>query len=198
MKKYNISKNAFIDIVNLLNNNYDTSQDIKLRDTTPDILVKCGIKNYPMLMNSSHILDNILTEDEAKELGIYKKSINYHGLGVKKFLETIDQMDNPIAIYRWNYTKNKKYGLKDYVVLTNINNNIIPIYIETTGNYNNVEINTNKIKTIYSSNNIITKLEQNVKNGYMKKIYIKTKKTKLTTTVNAAATTNSFNDINIS
>ena len=100
MKKYNISKNAFIDIVNLLNNNYDTSQDIKLRDTTPDILVKSGIKDYPMLMNSSHILDNILTEDEAKELGIYKKSINYHGLGVKKFLETIDQMDNPVAIYR--------------------------------------------------------------------------------------------------
>lgn len=131
-------------------------------------------------------------------MGIYKKRTNYHGLGVKKFLETIDQMDNPMAIYRWNYTKNKKYGLKDYVVLTNINNNIIPIYIETTGNYNNVEINTNKIKTIYSSNNIITKLEQNVKNGYMKKIYIKTKKTKLTTTVNAAATTNSFNDTNIS
>lgn len=66
MKKYNISKNAFIDIVNLLNNNYDTSQDIKLRDTTPDILVKCGINNYPMLMNSKHILDNILTEEEAK------------------------------------------------------------------------------------------------------------------------------------
>ena len=165
MKKYNISKNAFIDIVNLLNNNYDTSQDIKLRDTTPDILVKCGIKNYPMLMNSSHILDNILTEDEAKEIGIYKKRTNYHGLGVKQFLEIINEIDNPIAIYRWNY--------------------------------NNIRMNTNKIKTVFSGNNLKSLYKKREKSYLMTKIYEK-QKTNVATTLNTAVTGNSFNETNIS
>jgi len=200
MKKYNISKNAFIDIVNLLNNNYDTSQDIKLRDATPDILVKCGIKNYPMLMNSSHILDNILTEDEVKELGIYKKRTNYHGLGVKKFLEIIKEIDNPIAIYRSNYNKDKKYGKKDYVILLEIEKygeSIIPIYVETQGNYNNIRMNANKIKTVFSGNNLKSLYKKREKFYLMTKIYEK-QKTNVATTLNTAVTGNSFNEINIS
>ena len=199
MKKYNISKNAFIDIVNLLNNNYDTSQDIKLRDTTPDILVKCGIKNYPMLMNSSHILDNILTEDEVKELGIYKKRTNYHGLGVKQFLEIINEIDNPIAIYRWNYNKDKKYGKKDYVILLEIEKygeSIITIYVETQGNYNSIRMNANKIKTVFSGNNLKSLYKKREKSYLVTKIY--EKKTNVATTLNTAVTGNSFNEINIS
>ena len=66
--EYHISNNSLNDIVALLNNNYDTSQDIKLRDYTPKILVQNGIKNLPMLMNSKHILCNILNEQQAKKI----------------------------------------------------------------------------------------------------------------------------------
>ena len=40
-------------------------------------------------MNSNHVLENILTEREAKSMILYNKDGHYHGLGVKKFLEFI-------------------------------------------------------------------------------------------------------------
>lgn len=173
--KNNLSENILQDITLLLNGEYDTSQTIKLRDHTPEILVKYGIKDLPMLMNSTHIIDNILTKTEAIKKNIYNSRKNYHGLGVKNYLEIINSMDNPIAIYRWNNKKGKKYTEKDYVLLTNMIYNrkqiIIPIYVETKGNYNYTMLDTNKIKSIYGVSNIEQILNQRVKMGEMIKIY---------------------------
>lgn len=175
--KNNLSKNVLKDINSLLSGKYDTSQNIKLREHTPKVLVKSGIKDLPMLMNSSHILDNILTETEAKNKNIYKRGTNYHGLGVKNYLETINSIDNPVAIYRWTNQQSKKYTDKDYVLLTNNffdgKQIIVPIYIETKGNYNYTRLNTNKIKSIYGINDIEQTLNNRVKKGQMIKIYEK-------------------------
>ena len=173
--EYHISNNSLNDIVALLNNNYDTSQDIKLRDYTPKILVQNGIKNLPMLMNSKHILCNILNEQQAKKLNIFDSNSNYHGLGVKLFLNTINSLDKPIAIYRWNDIKGKKYSSNNYIFLTSQKINgkriIVPIYIETKGNYNYTRLDTNKIKTVYEVANIHNILTQRIKNGEMIKLY---------------------------
>lgn len=168
-KRYNISSNALKDITKLLNGKYDTSQDIKLRDFTPKILVNYGIKDLPMLMNSTHILANILTKEEAKELNNYNKDVNYHGLGVKQFLNTINLIDNPIAIY-----ENK--NCKDYIILTNQTNDykekiIVAIYIETKGNYNNIRTDTNKIKSLYGKNKFNEYIQRKIKMGDFIKIY---------------------------
>lgn len=200
-KQYHVSQNALSDINSLLNGTYDTSQNIKLRDYTPKELVNAGIKDLPMLMNSSHVLDNILTEEEAKNRGIFKSGTTYHKLGVKNYLEIIDSMDNPVAIYQWIQKPGMKYGNNDFVVLTNKNidgkDSIVPVYIETKGNYNYARLDTNKIKSVYNDLGLENKLEQNVKNGNMNKIY-DNKKTNIATTVNIAATGNSFDMDNIS
>ena len=170
-EKYHLSINALNDINKLLKGDYDTSQDIKLRDNTFKILVNNGVKDLPMLMNSSHILENILTKNEAIKLKIFKKKTNYHGLGVKKFLEVIYSLDAPELIL-----KNKK--CKDYIIVTKLYNNnfeqiIVPIYIETRGNYNNMEIDTNKIKTVYGKRNINNYINQNIKIGKFIIVYNK-------------------------
>lgn len=200
MKFKNLSNNALIDIVDLLDGKYDTSQDIKLREHTPKVMLKCGLEDYEMLMNSKHIICNIITIKEAKEMGIYNKRNNYHGLGVYMFLDILNSIDNPIGIYRWINNQYGKYNENNYVILTSKKINqesvIVPIYINTTGNYNYLKLATNKIKSVYSIGNENT-LDRKVEFGYMEKIYSK-KKTNIATTVNTAATGNSFSNENIS
>lgn len=167
----NISKNAFEDIVKLLRNEYDTSQDIKLRDNSPEKMLDLGLNNFPMLMNSSHIISNILSKDEAKEKHFYKKGTNYHSLGVKKFFEVINSLDNPLAIY-------KKLDNVNYIIITNIYNSdtekiIVPVYYNTLGNYGNEEIKTTKIKSIYGKRNLAKYLKRNIDCGQLIEIYNK-------------------------
>lgn len=170
-KQYNISNDLLININKLINNEYDTSQDIKLRDNTPKILVQNGIDNLPMLMNSTHVLSNILKEEDAKKMNLYRKDTNYHELGIKKFIEVIDSIDNPVAVY-------KHKNLKDYIILTEKINDynekiIVTIYIQTKGNYNRVRMDTNKIKSIYGKNNVDKYINKNIKQGIFTEIYKK-------------------------
>ena len=72
----NISENLSDDIDKILNKG-TIREKIKVRETTPEKLHKYGVKNLPMTMTSSHILENILTEREAKNKGfkVNKKHI---------------------------------------------------------------------------------------------------------------------------
>ena len=135
-----------------------------------------------MLMNSSHVIENILTEEEAKKKRLQiNKNIHYHGLGIKIFIDAIESLDRPTAVFQWQSNNINNYTNKDYIVLTKLINNdnqriIIPIFIETRGNYFDVstkeitQINTNKIKSIYGRNKIFTYLNNYIKNGSLKKI----------------------------
>ena len=73
-----ISQNISKDIDNVLNN-INERTPVKLRDYTPQVLVKNGIKNLPMYENPSHIRKNILTIKEAQNLGlIVNPKDHYH------------------------------------------------------------------------------------------------------------------------
>ena len=172
--KSNLSKNISKDIDNVLNN-INKRIPVKLRDHTPKILVQHGIKDLPMYENPAHIRKNILTEKEAKKLGI---SINirdhYHSLGKNLFIQVIDSLDKPRAIFK------NKNG-KDYLILTVVkdqdnNNIIVPIEIETTTVVNKIKIKTNRIKTIFGYEpingiNLNDYIKHNIKNGIFIKIY---------------------------
>ena len=173
-----LSKNISKDIDNVLNN-INARQPVKLRDHTPKILVQNGIKDLPMYENPAHIRKNILTEKEAKKLGV---SINirdhYHGLGKNLFMKVIDSLDNPRAIFK------NKNG-KDYLILTVIkdrdnNNIVVPIEIETTTVVHKIKIQTNRIKTIYGYDNKVLDLDKYIKKhikiGNITKIYEQKKK----------------------
>lgn len=149
--KNNVSKDIKEDIDKVLNNIYPKSQQVKVRDTTPEVLLNNNVKDLPMLITQRHIKSIIYSLKEAKKLKLPTKNINYHGLGKELFLKVINNLDNPKAIY--------KKDNNNYIIITefmDIFNReiIIPIQINGKGLYNNKYIDENQIKSVYGRNNL--------------------------------------------
>jgi hypothetical protein len=102
-----MKKEVEIDIDNILQNINDRNP-VRLRDNTPKILVANGIKDLPMYENPSHIRKNILTEEEAKLVGLKIDSKNhYHGLGKEIYMRVIESLDNPRVVFKLINTKKR-------------------------------------------------------------------------------------------
>lgn len=149
---YHVTNTLSDDIDNIISN-INERNPVKLRDFTPKILVQNGVKDLPMYENPSHIRKNILTEAEAKKLGIQiNQKDNYHGLGKDTYIKAIDSLDNPRAIFKYN-NKNQK-GNDVFLVLTIVkdskgNNIIVPIEIETDTVTGGNRIDINRVETVY-------------------------------------------------
>ena len=94
-------------------------------------------------------------------------------MGVNNYLKAIDSLDNPVAIYQ--YTNKGKYNTDNYVALTSITDSngnliIIPIEINKRGQYNSVEIDINRIKTVYGRETL-NYFKNKVANNELKEIY---------------------------
>lgn len=157
--KYHVS-NAFSDEIDkALRNELKSSNQIKARDYTPEILVKNGVSDKPMLITQRHVKSVIYTESEAKKIGLpTNKGIHYHGLGKDLLIKAIDNMDNPSEIY--------KQDSKHYLIITEIKNDagdnvIIPVKIDGKGAYNDVYIDENQIKSVYGKSNLGEYLKRN-------------------------------------
>lgn len=169
--KYHISEtlNKELDAV-LSDINY--RNPVRLRDFTPETLVNNGVKDLPMYENPAHIRKNILTESEAKQLGLkINKDDNYHGLGKDIYMKAVDSLDNPRVIF-----KNSNTG--DYIVLTTIkdadnNTIIVPIEIETTTTSNNINIDINRVKSIYGYDRKTPDLNEYIKKNINSNVFTK-------------------------
>ena len=172
--KYHVNKDINKNVDNVLEN-INERNPVKLRDYTPKILVDNGIKDLPMYENPSHIRKNILTEQEAKQLGLsIGTRDHYHGLGKDIYIKAIDSLDNPRVIFK------NKNG-KDYLILAmikdkNNNNIVVPIEIQTETYINRIRIDTNRIKSVYGYekiNNIDLNeyIKNNLKKQKFQKIY---------------------------
>lgn len=172
--KYHISSNLRENI-DIVLNNINERNPVRLRDYTPSILVKNGIKDLPMYENASHIRKNIFTEAEAIQKGLsVGKRDHYHGLGKEIYIKAIDSLDNPRVIFKNN--KNNEYLILTVVKDNKGNNIVVPIEIETTTNLNKVKLDINRVKTVYGYekiNNIDLNdyIKHNIKNSKMTKIY---------------------------
>lgn len=181
-EKFHLSKNALNEVNDALNNkNTDINSMVKLRDYTPKQLVSVGVSDLPMLVRKGHLRENILTDTEANNKGYSTKGKHYHGLGIDTYMKAIDSLDEPIAVYQ--YTDKGKYSKDNFIVLTEVkdssnNNIIVPIEIHKKGQYNKVEIDTNRIKTTYGKSNS-NYFDNMVKNGSLVEIYNKKRSTKL-------------------
>ena len=181
---YHVSSNLSNDIDYLLKNG-PVRGKIKVRDFTPTALTNEGVENIPMVMVSSHIVENILTEQEARKLGLpIGKRHHYHGIGKETFIKAIDSLDSPVGIFKWSKNKHNGYGENDYIILTSVENLngeriIVPLFLKK--NKSNVyEISTktldvlqsNEVKTVYGKKSVYKYLNNYLKDGSLKKIKI--------------------------
>ena len=156
--KYHVSENFSNEIDKVLNNELKSNSQVKARDYTPKILVDNGIQDLPMLITQNHIKSTIYTKQEAENLGLSTKNINYHGLGKDLLIKAIDNLDNPQAIY--------KTSENNYLIVTEFKDNngkeiIVPIQINGKGRYNDVFIDENQIKSVYGRNNLDNYINSN-------------------------------------
>lgn len=181
-ERYALSANAKAEVKKALNDkNY--SGEIKLTDSSPSILLtQNGVRNLPMIMNASHLRENIFTEAEAKKIGLrVHKSINYHGLGEDLFLTVIDDLDNVTEAYRGTKNAEKSERREKYFLLisqhTDKDGNIIniPVYINEKGLYNRVFIDTNKISTVFGRSEFRKYINEQISKGNL--VRIKTRST---------------------
>lgn len=179
---HHLSQDALNEVDDALNNpKTDINSMVKLRDFTPEQLVSVGVNDLPMLVRKGHLRENILTSLEAKEKGYSTKGKHYHGLGIDTYMNAIDSLDNPIAVYQ--YTDKGNYSKDNFIVLTEVkdsdnNNIIVPIEIHKRGQYNRVEIDTNRIKTTYGRETA-NYFNNMVNNGSLIEIYNKKRSAKL-------------------
>lgn len=154
----NISDNFSNEIDQVINGTYSSSNQVKARDYTPKILVDNGVKDLPMLITVNYIKSTILTKKEAQMKKLYRKNINYHGLGKNLLIKVINNMDYPLGIY--------KKGDNNYIIITGVKNKdgdniIVSVKIDAKGIYNNVYIDENQITSVYMKKN----LENYIKNN---------------------------------
>lgn len=179
IQRYHVSSNLSAEIDQVLNGKYDSNNDVRLRDYTPKVLTELGIKDYPMLMNQDHLKENILSASKARKLGIYNKDGNYHNLGKDIFIKAIDNLDNPLMVMK-SISQNKK---NTFVIVTDVQNKIgeqiiVPIYLEGKGNYNNIRIDTNKVKTVYGKKDIKQLVDNTIKGDINNILYMTEDKNK--------------------
>ena len=172
MNKTTLSSSVFREVVSVVTETQEEAarnpnQFVKLRDTTIDILVKNGIENLPMLERRGHVRENILTELEAIKLGFSIKNKRFHGLGVKIYLDIINSLDNPVAVYQ--YIDDKNHFIIETSIEINGIKSVVPIMIKQQGIYNNVRINFNKIRTTFFPNkDYISRL---IEKGKIKEVF---------------------------
>jgi hypothetical protein len=176
--RYQISENAEKDVQALLEGKKFT-EDIKLTDSSPRIILgHKGVKNLPMLMKPSHIMENILTTEEAKrrDLEIDPEKIHYHGLGKTRFLNIIRGLDNVNQAYRGTKNAANSSRRENYFLLISTlkdaEGNVInvPVYINEQGRYNQVSIDTNKIGTVFGREQLQRYIQKEIKNGNLVRI----------------------------
>lgn len=175
--KYSLSANAKSDVHSaLVDKNY--VGEVKLTDTSPSILLsQKGVRNLPMVMNASHIRENVFTEAEAKAKGLrVSKNINYHGLGEDLFLKVIDDLDNVREAYRGTKNADDPERRENYFLLisqqTDKDGNVInvPVFINEKGVYNRVFIDTNKIATVFGRSELREYIKQQIAKGNLVRI----------------------------
>ena len=174
---YALRKEAISEVEQAISNkNYD--KEIKLTDSSPAILVsQKGVKNLPMMMVASHVRENILTEKEAKALGL---TVNihkhYHGLGKTLFLNVIDSLDNVTEAYRGTKNAEKSERRENYFLLisqhkdSNGDTINVPVYVNQYGRYNRIFVETNKIATVFGRDNFKAYIQNEIAKGNLVRI----------------------------
>lgn len=152
--------------------------EIKLTENTPSILLsQKGVRDLPMLMKTSHIRENIFTEEEAKNRGLkVNKNINYHGLGDALFFKVIDGLDGVTEAYRGTKNAENSERREKYFLLvsqyTDAAGDVIniPIYINEKGLYNRVMVDTNKLATVFGKEGFRKYIQRELQKGNLVRI----------------------------
>ncbi len=174
---YALSQSASVEIEKAITDKF-YDKEIKLTDSSPSILIsQKGVDNLPMVIKASHARENILTEEEAKKLGLSITSDkHFHGLGKTLFLKVIDGLDGVTRAYRGTKNAENSDRRENYFLLisqykdTNGNTINVPIFINKGSIYNEVYMVANKVATVFGRDNFEDYIQRQISKGNLVKI----------------------------
>lgn len=129
------------------NKNNDTNNAILVSEYSPDWMIKSGYNDKPLLITKKHI-------ESAMGLG---NSRNLHNVSEKVVSELPSLIKDPIAVL--NYRGNDLLAI---LKATDKDGNILIAAIrpDGTGTYNNIEIDSNFIKSLYGKDSVVRYLDK--------------------------------------
>lgn len=149
---------------------------ILISENSPELFKKYQIFDLPLYENPSHVRKNILSVEEARKIGLSISSRDhFHHLGVIGYLSALDNLWNPLIIYKNTYNNELFVVLDLYDQFGNII--VIPIEMSAITHIYNKELLVNRIKSVYGYNNTNIKLmdyiNYKIKSNAFIKIYEK-------------------------
>ncbi len=203
--RYSLKEDAKTEVKKALSNKF-YDKEIELTYNTPSIIAEQkGARDLPMFMVASHIRENILTEKEARKMGLkVNPDINYHGLGESLFYKVIDDLDEVVEAYRGTPKADNPSRREKYFILISQhkdkNGDVIniPVYINEHGRKNKVFIDVNKVATVFGKENLRDYLQREIRKGNLVRIKKRNTQTSESTSPINADYEKDVSNINIS
>ena len=175
--QYSLKESAIKEIDQALSDKmYD--KEIQLTDSSPSILTsQRGVRNLPMMMIASHVRENILTEEEARKMGLsVNSSKHYHGLGKELFVKVINELDEVTQAYRGTKNADNPERRENYFLLISQQKDAkgdvinVPVYVNEKGVYNRVFVDTNKVATVFGREEFSEYIKRELAKGNLVRI----------------------------
>ena len=206
--KYEVSeegRNELIKRITPGQNEDWTNNNIVLKNVLPKTLQNYDQSNSPSVIES-HVLNNLFTKEQynnlAEAAGLLAvkddSGKNFHAVGVMDYIEAINGMDDPLAVYQYTNT-DKKHKTNEFIFVTKhpapVKNNkdgsnklsktgqqiwgnmVVAYQITDKADVDNLPkvkgkpVEANVIKTVFSSENALSQYEAKVAKGEMVRVF---------------------------
>ena len=96
---YSISDSLETDLQKVLDGKFRPHEEIYIGETSNFLTDVIGADALRVTMPPAKAYSAMVTEEQAKADGRYKKNANYHGLGISGLMEALEASENPVAAF---------------------------------------------------------------------------------------------------
>lgn len=169
-ESYSISDSLETDLQKVLDGTFRENGEVYVGETSNFLTDVIGADALRVMMPPAKAYSAMVTEEQAKADGRYKKNANYHGLGISGLMEALEASENPVAAFA--DTGDEKGKRTGNIVLvtdqTGAEGNIVVIEAVNTKTYlQGKRIEANKVITTYDRRTLANDIMQAAIDGRM-------------------------------
>lgn len=162
-ESYSISDSLETDLQKVLDGTFRENGEVYVGETSNFLTDVIGADALRVMMPPAKAYSAMVTEEQAKADGRYKKNANYHGLGISGLMEALEASENPVAAFA--DTGDEKGKRTGNIVLvtdqTGAEGNIVVIEAVNTKTYlQGKRIEANKVITTYDRRTLANDIMQ--------------------------------------
>ena len=162
-ERYSISDSLETDLQKVLDGTFRGDGEVYVGETSNFLTDVIGADALQVTMPSTKAYSAMVTEEQAKAEGRYKKNANYHGLGINGLMNALEASENPVAAFA--DTGDEKGKRTGNIVLvtdqTGADGNIVVIEaVNAAAHLRGKYIEANKVITTYDRRTLANDIMQ--------------------------------------